>query len=693
MNTLLLEIGSEEIPAGYIQPALDALSSNLLQKLADARLEHGEAKVYATPRRLAIMVEGVDDKQTSITEDLVGPPESVGFDNKGKPTVAAEKFAEKAGVLVSTLKVKETEKGRYLFVQTTHKGMDAGTVLAKLLPEVIKAIPFPKTMRWADLSLVYTRPIHWIMAFYGNQLVDFSMENIQTGKYTFGHRFMSSGKITIENPDEYLEKLRNAYVWPDISERKESVEKLISQQAAGCGGKVLHDPELVDTVVNLIEYPAPVTGTFENKYLKLPSQILITAMREHQKYFAIIDHDEKLMPHFIAVNNTVAKDMGLVATGHERVLRARLSDAEFFYESDLKISAENRVEKLKGVLFQAKLGSMYEKMERITELAGYLAELTQENPELTIWAQKAARLCKSDLVSHVVGEFPKLQGVMGKVYATVDNEPAEVALAIEEHYRPTFSGGALPETTTGAIVAIADKIDSICGCFSVGLLPTGAADPYALRRQGIGITNIMLDKGFSFSFKQLIDRATGLFAHKATEDIVQTSEKVYVFIKNRISRMLEEEQISKDVVGAIVDVSIDHVPNIWKRAKALDSLKAQPDFEPLAVAFKRVVNIIKKAPATGNSAVNDSLFEHSSETTLFQEFIKVEQKVNTELQQGAFDSALHHMATLRDSVDNFFDDVLVMAEDMTVRNNRLALLKRIAGLFEKIADFSKISAS
>jgi glycyl-tRNA synthetase beta chain len=319
--------------------------------------------------------------------------------------------------------------------------------------------------------------------------------------------------------------------------------------------------------------------------------------------------------------------------------------------------------------------------------------MTQENPELTIWAQQAARLCKSDLVSHVVGEFPKLQGVMGKVYATVDNEPAEVALAIEEHYRPTFSGGALPETITGAIVAIADKIDSICGCFSVGLLPTGAADPYALRRQGIGIVNIMLDKGFSFSLKQLIDKATGLFTHKATEDITQTSEKVYVFIKNRISRMLEEEQISKDVVGAIVDVSIDHVPNIWKRAKALDALKAQPDFEPLAVAFKRVVNIIKKAPATVNSAVNDSLFEHPSETTLFQEFIKVEQKVNTELQQGAFDSALHQMATLRDSVDNFFDDVLVMAEDMTIRNNRLALLKRIAGLFEKIADFSKISAS
>jgi glycyl-tRNA synthetase beta chain len=692
MNTLLLEIGSEEIPAGYIQPALDALTSNLLQKLTDARLGHGEAKVYATPRRLSILVEGVADKQTSITEDLVGPPESVGFDADGNPTVAAEKFAEKAGVSLKSLKIKKTEKGRYLYVRKTQKGLAAKTVLSKVLPDVIKAIPFPKTMKWADLSIVYTRPIHWIVALLGDKIIPFTMENIKSGRFTLGHRFLSSGKITIGHPDEYLEKLRDAYVWADINERKQGVEQQIAQQATSCKGKVLYDPELVDTVVNLIEYPAPVTGTFEKKYLKLPPQILITAMREHQKYFAIIDKNEKLMPYFIAVNNTRTKDMNLVAKGHERVLRARLSDAEFFYESDLKVSAESRVNKLKGVLFQARLGSMYEKMERITELAGYLAELTQDNPELKNRAQKAAMLCKSDLVSQVVGEFPKLQGIMGKVYATVDKEPKEVASAIEEHYRPTFSGGVLPETSTGAIVAIADKIDSICGCFSVGLLPTGGADPYALRRQGIGIINIMMDKKFSFSLRQLIEKATGLFTNKAKEDIAETSEKVYVFIKNRISRMLEEEGVSKDVVGAIVDISVDHVPNTWKRAKALDALRTQPDFEPLAIAFKRVVNIIKKAPALDPSAIDESLFENPSETTLFKELIKVEKKVDTELQEGAFDRALHHMATLRNPVDSFFDDVLVMAEYSKIRNNRLSLLKRIADLFEKIADFSKISA-
>ncbi len=691
MKTLLLEIGSEEIPAGYIRPALDALKSNLLQKLSDARLDCGQAKVFATPRRLAIMVEDIADKQTSVTEDMIGPPERVGFAD-GKPTVAAEKFAEKAGVSVESLQTKETEKGRYLFARIAHKGQEAKSVLQTILPDVIKAIPFPKTMRWADYSMLYTRPMHWVMALLGDQVVDFEMEGVKSGRDTLGHRFMSRGKIRIDRPEEYVDKLREAYVWVDIEERKRGFEDEIGQKAAEKGGKMLPDPELVDEVTNLIEYPAPIVGTFEDKYLKLPAEILITAMREHQRYFAVVDEKGSLMPHFIAVNNTRAKDMGLVATGHERVLRARLSDAEFFYESDLKIPAETRIEKLKGVLFQARLGSMHEKMERVAVLAGYLADQLGLDAEKKAWAQKAARLAKSDLVSNVVGEFPKLQGIMGKVYAAVDNEPAEVSAAIEEHYRPTASGGALPETTAGAIVAIADKIDSICGCFSVGLLPTGAADPYALRRQAIGIVNIMQSRGLTFSLKELIAKSTDLFAEQATEYIRESAEKVYTFIANRVSRMLEEEGYSKDVVGAVADVSIDHIPNVWKRAEAMKSLKALPDFEPLAVAFKRVVNIIKKADSVDSAALDESLFEEKSEKALLADLKMVEKNVQTELKEGAFDKALGHIASLRGPVDKFFEDVLVMAEDPKVRDNRLALLKRIADLFEKIADFSKISA-
>ncbi len=692
MNTLLLEIGSEEIPAGYIQPALDALSSNLLQKLTDARLEHGDARVFATPRRLAIMVSDVVDKQISVTNDLIGPPEKVGLKNDGSPTVAAEKFAEKAGVPVNSLKVKETEKGRYLYVQITETGLETVEVLKKILPDIIQAIPFPKTMRWSNFSLNYTRPIHWIAALFGENVVKFTLENIESGRFTYGHRFMSRGKIEIEHPDQYVEKLREASVWADLEERKKGVLEGINQAARKIGGKVLSDPELVDTVTNLIEYPAAVAGSFETKYLKLPAEILITAMREHQKYFAVVDNHEKLMPGFIAVNNTRARDMDLVATGHERVLRARLADAEFFYESDVQVLAETRVEKLKGVLFQARLGTMYEKMERITKLAQYLAELVDGNPELKEWVLKTARLCKSDLVSHVVGEFPKLQGVMGKVYAAVDKEPDEVSSAIEEHYCPTHSGGVLPATITGSVVAIADKVDSICGCFSAGLLPTGAADPYALRRQGIGIVQIILNKGFSFSLKALIEKSTSLFTDKATEEIPVTAERVYTFLKNRISGMLSEEGYSKDVIASVLSISANNVPNVWNRTRALQTLKAEPDFEPLAVAFKRVVNIIKKAEDFEVTAVEPVLFESDSESKLLFSLEDVEKKVDGELEKGSFDQALRDMATLRGPVDKFFDDVLVMAEDDRVRKNRLVLLKRIANLFEKVADFSKIAA-
>jgi glycyl-tRNA synthetase beta chain len=466
----------------------------------------------------------------------------------------------------------------------------------------------------------------------------------------------------------------------------------IEKAARKIGGKVLSDPELVDIVTNLIEYPAAVTGSFETKYLKLPAEILITAMREHQKYFAVIDDQEKLMPGFIAVNNTQARDMDLVATGHERVLRARLADAEFFYESDIQVPAETRVEKLKGVLFQAKLGTMYEKMERICQLARYLADQVDENSDLKGWVLKASRLCKSDLVSHVVGEFPKLQGVMGKVYAAVDQEPDEVSAAIEEHYFPTHSGGVLPETITGSLVAIADKIDSICGCFSAGLLPTGAADPYALRRQGIGIVQIMLNKGFSFSLEALIDKSTSLFTDKATEEIPVTAGRVYTFLQNRMSGMLSEEGFSKDVISAVLSVSADNIPNVWSRTRALQLLKAEPDFEPLAVAFKRVVNIIKKAENFEGTVVEPVLFENDSESNLLFSLENVEKNVNKKLDEGAFDQALKDMATLRGPVDRFFDDVLVMAEDDRIRKNRLALLQRIATLFEKIADFSKIAA-
>ena len=691
METLLLEIGTEEIPAGYIEPALTVLSSTLLKKMTDARIEHGSAKIFATPRRLALEVQKVADKQKSMTSDVLGPPEKVGFDKKGQPTVAAKKFAEKVGVSVNALTVEDTVKGRYLCAKVTERGLPTRTLLKNILPEVILATPFPKTMKWAELDIQFARPIHSIVALLGDKIIPFTLGDTQSGRYTRGHYFMNPGKIKISSPKDYVKILRDANVIIDLQERKKGVEEEINKAAKSVGGKILPDDGLVEIVKNLVEYPVATVGKFDQGFLEVPREVLITAMREHQKYFAVIDKKGNLMPCFVAVNNTRTKNMKLVATGHEWVLRARLADAQFFYKSDLKESLDDRVEKLKGVLFQAKLGSMHEKVKRVQKIAGFLADKVEKGVNLKKEATRAAWLYKADLVSQVVGEFPKLQGIMGRVYASVAKEPANVAAAIEEHYRPIYSGGELPKTTAGAVLGIADKIDNICGFFSVGLVPTGASDPYALRRQGIGIIQIMLEKDFSFSLRAVIEKSIKLYNIKGAKKIREIADNVNTFILNRMTHQLAEDGFSKDVVASVVSVSGDNVPDLWNRAKALQDLKTAPDFEPLAVAFKRVVNIIKKAKAFKAKPVNKSLFEHDSESELFSAYEDVKNRVADNLVKGEFGQALHEIASLRDTVDAFFDGVLVMAKNTKIRNNRLALLRHIADLFETIADFSKIS--
>lgn len=691
METLLLEIGTEEIPAGYIEPALDAISSMLLQKMTDARIDHGGARIFATPRRLAVEVKKVAAKQKPLVSEVVGPPEKVAFNEKGQPTVPAKKFAEKVGVSVNALTIKDTNKGRYLCAKVTERGFPTLTLLKNILPKVILSTPFPKTMKWAELDIQFARPIHSILALLGEKIIPFTIGDIKSGRYTCGHYFMNNTKLKISSPKDYIKTLRSAKVLVDLQARKKSLEKEIDKAAKKVGGKILPDDELVEIVKNLVEYPVATVGKFDKKFLEVPSEILITAMREHQKYFAVIDNKENLMPCFVAVNNTRTKDMNLVSTGHEWVLRARLSDAQFFYKSDLEYSSKDRVEKLKGVLFQAKLGSMHEKVVRLQKIGGFLADKVEKDSDLKKHVTRAAELCKADLVSHVVVEFPKLQGIMGRVYASVTNEPVEVAKAIEEHYRPIYSGGELPETTGGAILAIADKIDNICGFFSVGLIPTGASDPYALRRQGIGLIQIMLDKNFSFSLTGMIEKSLNLYGVKGVGKIREIAGPVNTFIQSRMTHLLAEQGFSKDVIQAVVSVSVDNVTDVWNRARALQNLKTAPDFEPLAVAFKRVVNIIKKVKGFEAKPIKKNLFEHDSEDALYSAYQAVKDNVSINLEKGDLGQALHEIATLRGPVDAFFDGVLVMAKETNIRNNRLSLLKHIADLFEAIADFSKIS--
>jgi len=695
MSNLLLEIGSEEIPAGYIAPALEALSSGLMKRLTDERIEHGCAEVYATPRRLAIKVADVAEKQKSIQSEVVGPPAKVGFDAQGQPTTAGLKFAEKVGVPVKKLVVKETPKGAYLAAVIRQRGLATRTLLKEILPQLILSIPFPKKMRWADLDIEFARPIHTLVALLGNKVIPFQLGNLRSNRYTNGHSFMSPAKIKLAAPEDYLSALDAAQVMADIQQRRSKLERDIADVARQLKGSILPDDELVDIVTNLVEYPVAVAGNFDKEFLEVPDEVLINAMREHQKYFAVVDKDDRLMPCFIAVNNTVAGDMAIVAKGHERVLRARLADAQFFYQGDLNVSNDERVQMLKKVLFQAELGTVYEKAERVAGIGEFIATTVYakqapdgEDADLKKHVTRAAMLSKSDLVSQVVGEFPKLQGIMGRVYAAVAGEPRAVSTAIEEHYRPVYSGAPLPETRVGAVLSIADKIDSICGCFSVGLIPTGASDPYALRRQGIGILQIMKDQDFSFSLSDLV--AHGLKQFNA-QNLSAIQDQVTAFLRNRMTNLLVDGGFSKDTVAALLSAASDNIPDIWRRAAALEQLKAKADFEPLAVAFKRVVNIIKKADDIALDEPEQALFQHESENALLHAYEQVKSHVEDDLQQGLYDQALVKIASLRNPVDAFFEGVMVMADDIRVRNNRLALLNMIATLFGKLADFSKLT--
>ncbi|MBL0699841.1 MAG: glycine--tRNA ligase subunit beta [Desulfosarcina sp.] len=695
MNSLLLEIGTEEIPAGYIEPALNSLSLILSEKLTGSRIEFGTVRVFGTPKRLAIEIADVAEKQESMITEITGPPARVGFDENGKPTIAAEKFAKKAGIPVEQLKLKKTKKGEYLSAEKKESGLETRILLESILPESILAITFPKTMKWADLDVLFARPIQSIMALFGENMISFTIGGIKSGRYVFGHRFMNPGKIKINDPAEYINVLRTASVFAEIDERKAIIEKDIKETAAELGGSIFSDSELVDIVTNLVEYPAVVAGRIDTKFLELPDVVLITSMREHQKYFSVVDQNNNLMPCFIAVNNTKAKDMALVSKGHERVLRSRLEDAMFFYRADLESSFDVWMDKLKGVLFQSGLGSVYEKVERVKNVAEFISDLFEVDADTKKDVSRAAQLCKTDLVSQVVVEFPKLQGTMGRVYALKAGENEKVAAAIEEHYKPAYSGGPLPESLAGSILSIADKIDSICGCFCVDLVPTGASDPYALRRQGIGIIQIMLKNNFSFSLQKIIDQSLSLFQDKSTRPLQEISGKIVSFLTGRMTNILVEEGLSKDTVAAIVSVSSDIVPDVFNRARALEDLKKEPDFEPIAVAFKRVVNIIKKSAGleadSGLGDVDQSLFQDECERSLYNAFNQSAGRINDYINKGIYDQALHEIALMRAPVDDFFDEVLVMADDLKIRNNRLALLGKIAELFNNFADFSRIS--
>ena len=683
---LFLEIGTEEIPAGFLRPAMKDLERLLRKEFETARIAFGAVSTFATPRRLAIAVEGIAASQERQELTVAGPSVKVAFDAEGNPTKAAIGFARSNGVEVDQLSRMTTDKGEYLYLSRVEEGRSTADLLPEILPRVVGNLPFKKSMRWKDLDIRFARPMHWIVALFDGLVVPFAFGNLQSGNQSFGHRFMAPGPFPVASLANWREETRRHYVMVDVEERKALIARELERVAHAEGGELNPDPELLDEVAFLVEDATPLCGSFEDKYLELPRELLITSMREHQRYFTLVGKDGKLLPRFITISNTRPEDPSVVVKGNERVLRARLSDAMFFWQEDRKVKLETRLEALKGVVYQQKLGTSYEKVTRFTSLAVGLA--AQLDPAVKALTERAALLAKCDLETGMVYEFPELQGVMGREYARLEGEDERVALAIHEHYLPTAAGGALPTDNVGAFVSLADKVDTICGCFGVGLIPTGTADPYALRRSAIGILNIILDRGYRFSLPHLVKQSIALLEAKLTRPAAEVEADVVEFIRLRLVNMLAGQDYPQDVVDAVLAAAFDDVVDAVARVRALAELKGREDFEPLAVAFKRVVNIIKGGVVT---PVDPALFEADCETALQQALDQAAGQVAEQVAAGDYPGALRTIAGLRAPVDAFFDGVMVMAKDEKVKQNRLALLTGVARLFEGIADFSRIA--
>jgi len=685
MSELLFEIGAEEIPAGFLARALAELRPLAEQRLTAARLGFTSVATLGTPRRIALVVEGLAERQPDLEELVNGPPKKAAFDKDGKPTKAAEAFANKHGVAVAALETVKTDKGEYIAARRHEKGKPALELLPAILDALLHAIPWKKSMRWASFDETFARPVHWIVALCGGERVPLEFCGVKSGNRTRGHRFMAPGEIEVTSARDWQDKLKHAFVVADGAARRVMIEAELVRLAAESGARVRPDAALLDEVTNLVEWPVGVCGSFDPAFLAIPPEVVISSMRAHQRYFAMEDGEGKLANRFATIAGTVTRDVGLVRRGNEKVLRARLTDARFFFDEDRKVALEERAKKLDGVVFQAKLGSIGEKAARIERIAGLLAGWVA--PALApATVERAARLCKADLVSHMVGEFPDLQGVMGRAYALLQGEPPAVADAIAEHYLPRGAGAELPAGDLGAVVGLADRIDTIVGCFGVGLIPSGSADPYGLRRAAIAILAILLERRWRPSLRALVEVSVAAYSSKLAAD---PTAQVLDFIKTRLRGMLvETHKLPGDLVDAVLEAGADDALSAEARAKALGRMRARADFEPLGVAFKRVANILKGQAAS--AAPDPARFTEEAERALWAAFEAVRTRVTSKADGFDYEGALAELATLKPAVDKFFDDVMVMAEDEAVRKNRLALLGTVNSLFLQVADFRQL---
>jgi glycyl-tRNA synthetase beta chain len=696
MKSFLLEIGTEEIPARFISDGANLLKDSIVRVFEDSGIGFGNISLYATPRRLAIVVDEVSEKQKDKKIEIPGPPKKISYDSEGRPTAAAIGFAKTHGIDVKKLKIINTDRGEYVASVIEQAGKKTKDVLAEVLPKILTSLHFPKTMRWGNGSMRFVRPIHWIAAIFGENIIPFKIDGLKSGNKTRGHRFMSKGEIKISKPSDYSRRLADSRVIADPCERKkrildglrkiESVLRRTLKDESSGSFRVHADEELLDTVVYLTEYPTVILGNFDSKYLSLPKELLITVMKNQQKYFSTEDRNGSLLPHFIVVSNTDSKNSRIVKKGAERVIRARLEDAGFYFNEDKKIPLQDYVEKLKKVTFQEKLGSVYDKAERIASICSFMADIlnTQDREKI----QRTAMLSKADLVTGIVREFPELQGYIGMIYAKESGEDNEVAAAIYEHYMPKFSGDTLPSNDTSALVSLADKIDNIASFFCVGLIPTGSEDPYGLRRQAMGILNILADRDYPLSLDLLIDAALQglekhIFSHESSVK-KELSEQIMRFFIQRLEGILLGEGYSYDTVNSVLQattpIPAHNIRDIKKRINIISSMKKSQDFPDLLMAAKRVCNILAN---TKSPKLKQDLLIEEPEKELFNAVNNTKDKLIETDYKALFE--------LKDPINTFFDKVLVMDKRTEIKENRLALLQTVRGIFDSLGDFSKIT--
>ena len=683
---LLIEIGTEELPPKALFDLALAFEQGIRDGLEKAGLPSGDIRRFATPRRLAVLIEHLPARQPDRQLERRGPALSAAFGPDGQPTKAAEGFARSCGVAVAELQRQETDKGAWLI----HVSVEPGAAIAELIPGIVETalagLPIPKRMRWGDRADEFVRPVHWVVLLFGDEVIPATLMGVQTGRETRGHRFHHPSPIRLTSPADYARQLASeGKVIADFGERRDAVRAQAETVAAGLNGVALIKPALLDEVTALVEWPVALAGNFERRFLGVPAEALISTMQDNQRYFPVVDAHGRLLPHFITITNLESRDPAQVQAGNERVIRPRFSDAEFFWNQDRKQPLAARQEALKHVIFQQRLGTLADKSTRVAALARFVAGHGHGNPD---WAERAARLAKCDLLTQMVQEFPELQGIMGRYYALHDREAPEVAQAQEEQYLPRFAGDRLPATATGRALALADRLDTLVGIFAIGQIPSGAKDPFALRRAALGMLRILIESELDLDLPVALERAAAGFEPAVRAE--QVVETVFEFMLDRLRGYYLDQGVRMDTFDTVLECRPSRPLDFDRRVRAVDAFRERPEAASLAAANKRIRNILKKVETVLPFQVRPDLLSEEAEQALAGRLVELSSEVVPLMESGLYGEALNRLASLREPVDAFFDRVLVMAEDAALRDNRIALLNELSSLFLRVADFSRL---